>query len=189
MVVVRFETGYFNMNYGQFITEIQKYWDLRKRGLKKQANSFLFEFTKCFKEDVSDIDADAILFQFCKEYIDEMKFPGDNLPRRHLPFQITELLNSYLYREREKNKMPQMRWAFQIFGESYNPHDSKSEHNPHHILKRAYEYYVKLYDIYFDWWENGRNGDFYELCKKEGLDFKEVPVFYYKKCKPSGDND
>ena len=48
------------MNYGQFITEIQKYWDLRKRGLKKQANSFLFEFTKCFKEDVSDIDADAV---------------------------------------------------------------------------------------------------------------------------------
>ena len=24
----------------------------------------------------------------------------------------------------------QMRWAFQVFGESDNPHDSKSEHNP-----------------------------------------------------------
>ena len=31
-------------------------------------------------------DADDILFQFCKEYFDEMKFPGTNLPRRHLPF-------------------------------------------------------------------------------------------------------
>ena len=34
------------MDYEQFITEIKKYWDLRKKGLKKQANSFLFAFTK-----------------------------------------------------------------------------------------------------------------------------------------------
>ena len=38
------------MDYEQFITEIQKYWDLREKGLKKQANSFLFTFTKFFKE-------------------------------------------------------------------------------------------------------------------------------------------
>lgn len=90
------------MNYEQFIAEIQKYWDLRSKGLKKQANNFLFEFTRCFKEDVSEDAADVILFQFCREYIDEMKFPGTNLPRRHLPFQMTELLNSYLIRECEK---------------------------------------------------------------------------------------
>lgn len=102
------------MIYEQFITEIQKYWDLRKKGLKKQANSFLSAFTKYFKENVSERDADAVLFQFCKEYIDEMKFPGDHLPRRHLPFQITELLDSYLSRECERDQMPQMRWAYQI---------------------------------------------------------------------------
>ena len=77
------------MDYEQFITEIKKYWDLRKKGLKKQANSFLFSFTKSFKENVSDADADAILFQFCREYLDEMKLPGDDLPRRHLPFRLT----------------------------------------------------------------------------------------------------
>ena len=95
------------MDYEQFITEIQKYWDLRKKGLKKQANRFLFAFTKEFKEKVSETDTDAILFQFCRKYIDEMKFPGDNLPRRHLPFQMTELLDSYLSRECEKNLIPQ----------------------------------------------------------------------------------
>ena len=232
------------MNYEQFITEIQEYWDLRDSGLKKQANRFLFAFTKQFKENVSDTDADQILFRFCREYLDEMKFPGDNLPRRHLPFQITELLNSYLNRECEKNKMPQMRWAFQIFGESYNPHDPERVHNPYHILERAYEheecdqetvqlyfskqleclwwgqhhfpegciitreefedtvdtanrilaeksvdsqlaeelaYYIKLYHIYFAWQENDRSGDFYELCKKEGLEFQGMPAFYYQK--------
>lgn len=56
------------MNYEQFITELQKYWDLRSKGLKKQANTFL------------------------------LKFPGKNLPRRHLPYQVTDLLNSYLIR-------------------------------------------------------------------------------------------
>lgn len=238
------KAGRRNMDYEQFITEIQKYWDLREKGLKKQANKFLFAFTKHFKEHVSNSEADTILFQFCREYIDEMKFRGDHLSRRHLPFQMTELLNDYLNRECEKDKMPQMRWAFQIFGNSYNPHDPKCEHNPYHILERAYaheecdqltvdlyfgqqvdylwwgqhhfpegciitqeefdytvctaerilvekkvapqlvaefEYYVKLYHIYFDWQANGRNGSFYEHCKEEGIEYKGIPVFYYKK--------
>lgn len=126
------------MDYEQFITEIQKYWDLRKKGLKKQANSFLFSFTKSFKENVPDADADAVLFQFCREYLDEMKFPGDALPRRHLPFQLTKLLDDYLSRECEKNQMPQMRWAYQIFGNVYNPHNPKLEYDFYPILERAY---------------------------------------------------
>ena len=232
------------MSYEQFITEIQKYWDLRQQGLKKQANKFLFAFAKHFKEHVSISDADEVLFQFCREYIDELKFPGEHLPRRHLPFQMTELLNDYLNRECEKDKMPQMRWAFQIFGGSYNPHDPKCEHNPYHILERAYaheecdqqtvdlyfseqveflwwgqhhfpegctitqeafhhtvctanrilaekrvdpelvasfEYYVKLYHIYFDWQAKGRKGSFYEQCQKEGIEYKGIPTIYYQK--------
>ena len=186
--------------------------------MKKQANSFLFAFTKSFKENVPDGDAYAILFQFCREYLDEMKFPGDSLPRRHLPFQLTKLLDNYLCRECEKDQMPQMRWAYQIFGNSYNPHDPMLEHDFYSILKRAYmhekcdlqtvqlyfreqldslwwgqhhfpescgiteefEYYVRLYQTYFEWQNNDRNGDFYELFRKEGLAFEGVPVIYYK---------
>ncbi len=161
-----------------------------------------------------------------------MKFPGTHLPGRHLPFQITELLNDYLIRESDKNKMPQMRWTFQLFGKYYNPHDPECMNNPQHILEQTYahaqwdqqtvdlyfneqinhlwwgqhhfpemriitrdafehivgtankilsekpvahslvtefEYYVKLYQIYFRWEENGKSEDFHELCKKEGL--------------------
>lgn len=43
------------MSYEHFITEIQKYWDLRQKGLKKQANKFLFAFTNHFKEHVSGL--------------------------------------------------------------------------------------------------------------------------------------
>ncbi len=35
-----------------------------------------------------------------------------------------------------------------------------------------FEYYVKLYQIYFEWQENNRNKDFYEQCKEEGLVFE-----------------
>jgi len=34
--------------------------------------------------------------------------------------------------------------------------------------------------IYFEWQNNNGNGDFYELCRKEGLAFEGVPVIYYK---------
>ena len=33
---------------------------------------------------------------------------------------------------------------------------------------------------YFEWQNNNRNGDFYELFEKERLAFKEIPVIYYK---------
>ena len=108
-------------------------WDMRSKGLKKQANRFLFEFTGRLKEEVPKHEMDRILFRFCKEYIDEEKFPDTNLP-----FQLTELLNRYLAQECEKNRMPQMRWAYQIFGNSYNPHDPMLEHDFYPILERAY---------------------------------------------------
>ncbi len=230
------------MNYEEFITEIKKYWSLREQGLKKQANVFLFDFTDKFKKNVSEENADEILFQFCHEYIDELKFPGSNLPRRHLPFQMTEILNNYLKRECEKHKMPQMRWMFQIFGDYYNPHDKDGSSNSYGILEQAYahelcdqetvnlyfnkqvdflwygqhhfpegclitkaeyesivqrankilseksvdaslvasfRYYVKLYQIYFEWVENDRKMDFYEMCKSAETDFEAVPTYYY----------
>lgn len=47
-------------------------------------------------------------------------------------------------------------------------------------LVEEFEYYVRLYQIYFAWQRDSRNGDFCELCKKEGLAFKGSPVIYYK---------
>ena len=229
------------MNYEEFITEIKKYWDLYDKGLKKQANSFLFKFTAVFKRDVSEMDADRILFRFCQEYIDELKFPDDRLERRHLPFQITELLNSYLKRECAKNKMPQLRWMFEIFGYCYNPHNTEGSEGPYQILERAYvhpqcdpktvelyfkeqlhflwwgqhhfseyclitrtqfehivqtankillekpvkdslveefHYYVKLYQLYFEW-EREKEKTFSEVCRINGLNFREAVAFYY----------
>lgn len=48
-------------------------------------------------------------------------------------------------------------------------------------LAAEFEYYVKLYHIYFKWKENNKQDDFYELCKYEGIEYKEAAAFYYKK--------
>ncbi len=227
------------MYYNEFIVEIKKYWDLRNKGLKKQANSFLFEFTDYFKKNVSVEDSDKILFQFCHEYLDELKFPDDGLP-----FQMTKLLYNYFCRECIKNKMPQLRWAYQIYGIIFNPDDSKYNDGSYNILEQAYtheqcdqqtvdfyfneqinflwlgqhhfpeaclitheefdntlklankilsekpvspllveefKYYIKLYNIYFDWQENGRKDSFYENCEEAGIEFEGIPAIYYKK--------
>ena len=48
-------------------------------------------------------------------------------------------------------------------------------------LVASFEYYVKLYHIYFDWQAKGRKGSFYEQCQKEGIEYKGIPTIYYQK--------
>lgn len=155
------------MSYEQFITEVQKYWDLRQKGLKKQANKFLFAFTNHFKEHVSDSDADLILFQFCREYIDELKFPGDHLPRlwwgqHHFPEGCIITQEAFHHTVCTADRI-------------------LSEKKVDPELVSSFEYYVKLYHIYFDWQAKGRVGCFYEQCKMEGIGYKGIPTFYYEK--------
>lgn len=129
------------MTYEEFITEIEKYWELFEKGLKKQANKFLFGFAEEFKRNVPQDEGDALLFQFCRDYIDGDRFDGHKRFGLSLPFQLTGLLNDYFIRECKSEKMPQMRWAFQIFGKYYNPHDPKrTDLDPYNILEKAYEH-------------------------------------------------
>ncbi|MBO5093823.1 MAG: hypothetical protein J6C33_05635 [Lachnospiraceae bacterium] len=47
-------------------------------------------------------------------------------------------------------------------------------------LAEEFAYYVKLYHIFYQWEENDRKGDFYELCADEGIEYEGIPAFYYK---------
>lgn len=58
-------------------------------------------------------------------------------------------------------------------------HKILSEKSVNPSLVADFEYYVKLYQIYFAWSENGRDGDFYELCRNEGIEYKGTAAFYY----------
>ncbi|MDE7361073.1 MAG: hypothetical protein K2N38_03990 [Oscillospiraceae bacterium] len=143
------------MTYEEFVDGIEKYWMLFEQGLKKQANKHLFDFAERFKKEVTQEEGDVLLFRFCADYIDSDRF--DDHKRYgdiNLPFQLTGLLNDYFVRECRAEKMPQMRWAVQVFGRYYNPHDSnRDELKTYDILKRAYEHPdcdQKTVDLYLD---------------------------------------
>ena len=234
------------MTYEEFSAEIGRYKELFDKGLKKQANKQLFEFADKFKREISQENYDDILCRFCRELLDEGKFPEFCIygsPR--LPFQLTGLIFDCLNRECAENKMPQMRWAYQLFGKYYNPHDPQNKCDTYSILERAYihpdcdqktvdlyfnaqlnelgfgahhfpdgccieremyedcisvceriiaeksekqiheglveeyRYYKALYELWYNWNDNGRNGDFTGLCKEAGLEFAPVKAYYY----------
>ena len=229
------------MTYEEFIKAVGEYWKLFEGGLKKQANKLLFEFTDGF--EIGTQQSDAILERFCREFFDEGKHSAHHKGgASDLPFQVTRLMNDYLRRQSEQNRMPQMRWAYQLFGNCYNPHDPQNEHPAYSLLERAYnhpqrdsktaelyfneqletlywgahhfpdgccikrsvyeetlsiaekilmdneipqklvselEYYKKLYEVYYEWTECGRQGDFPELCRAAGLNWSEIPAYYY----------
>lgn len=142
------------MTYEEFTAGLGEYRTLFDMGLKKQANKVLFAFAEDFKKNVPQSERDELLCRFCREFYDEGKF-GEfriyGIP--HLPFQLTGLMHEYLSRECAVEKMPQMRWAYQLFGKYYNPHDPKSEQDPYDILERAYfhpECDPKTVELYFE---------------------------------------
>ena len=48
-------------------------------------------------------------------------------------------------------------------------------------LIEEFSYYVGLYELFYEWSDSGRKGDFEELCEKSGHKFHAVKAFYYKK--------
>lgn len=129
------------MTYEEFTAGIGEYKALFDKGLKKQANKLLFEFTDKFRANVPMAEGDEILCRFCREFLDEGKFTEFRIfGSPNLPYQLTGLIHDCLKRECELNKMPQMRWQYQIFGKYYDPHASQGEERPYFILERAYEH-------------------------------------------------
>lgn len=129
------------MTYEEFCAGIGEYSALWNKGLKKQANKVLAAFATEFRKNVSQDNADDLLFRFCREFYDEGGFPE---LKEHgcirLPYQLIGLLHEYLKRECLAEKMPQMRWAYQLGGWYYNPFDPNLEQDPYDVLKRAYEH-------------------------------------------------
>lgn len=129
------------MTYEEFTAGLAEYSALFEKGLKKQANKYLFAFVEDFNKNVPQSEEDELLFRFCREFYDEGKFPEFRIydsPR--LPFQLTGLMHEYLKRECLAEKMPQLRWAYQLGGQYYNPHDPQLEQDPYDMLERAYSH-------------------------------------------------
>lgn len=142
------------MTFEEFTARLGEYSALFEKGLKKQANKYLFAFVEDFRTNVPQDNADELLFRFCQEFYD-----GDGFPelREHgcirLPFQLSGLLYECLKRACAADKMPQLRWAYQLGGRYYNPHDPNLELEPYDVLERAYSHPDcdrKTVELYFE---------------------------------------
>ena len=58
--------------------------------------------------------------------------------------------------------------------------DAREKHEISARLNLEFEYFVKLYECYFEFKSRGGEVDFYELCKEAGLNFTPVKSFYYE---------
>ena len=47
-------------------------------------------------------------------------------------------------------------------------------------LNLEFEYFIKLYECYFEFKSRGDEVDFYALCEKAGLNFAPAKSFYYE---------
>lgn len=58
--------------------------------------------------------------------------------------------------------------------------DVMQKHEISARLNLGFEYFVKLYECYFEFKSRGGEVDFYALCKEAGLNFAPVKSFYYE---------
>jgi hypothetical protein len=58
--------------------------------------------------------------------------------------------------------------------------DVREKHEISARLNLEFEYFVKLYECYFEFKSRGGEVDFYALCKEAGLNFAPVKSFYYE---------
>jgi len=58
--------------------------------------------------------------------------------------------------------------------------DAREKHEISARLNLEFEYFVKLYECYFEFKSRGGEVDFYALCKEAGLNFSPVKSFYYE---------
>ena len=58
--------------------------------------------------------------------------------------------------------------------------DAREKHEISTRLNLEFEYFVKLYECYFEFKSRGGEVDFYALCEKAGLNFAPAKSFYYE---------
>ena len=105
------------MNFDEFIENVLHYYLLYDQGLKKQANKYIEDYVQTIsawdKQELNDV-----LFLFAQELCDTKKYDFMGIGRRgngRIPYALDMLLRDYLYSECLENKMPQLRWFYELY--------------------------------------------------------------------------
>ena len=106
-----------NMNFDEFIENVLHYYLLYDQGLKKQANKYIEDYVRTISA-LDRQELNAVLFLFAQELCDIRKYDFMVVGRRgngRIPYALDMLLRDYLYSECLENKMPQLRWFYELY--------------------------------------------------------------------------
>lgn len=123
--------------YEILLNGLDLYLNMYEKGLKKQANKYISSFIDEFEHSTPKEDLEKFLCRFCQEICDEDKH-SQLLSRGNgsLPYDLGKIVWNYLKNQCEAGTMPHMRWAFQLFGKSYNPFDPQLKLDMFKVLKK-----------------------------------------------------
>lgn len=105
------------MDFDEFIKGLLNYYQLYDQGLKKQANKYIEDYVQSLSAWDSQ-KLNDVLFLFAQELCDTKKYDFMNHGRRgngRIPYALDMLLRDYLYAECLENKMPQLRWFYELY--------------------------------------------------------------------------
>lgn len=122
------------ISYAEFMEGLNNYYELVDKGLKKKANQYIEVFVK----ELSTVDKDhlnTILYSFLKKLCDKNKYNEYSRGNGRLPYVLDNLLRDYLYAECTKNKMPQLRWYYELYRTDRIGHKYAFD-----MLEKAYEH-------------------------------------------------
>lgn len=140
------------MDYDTFIKGLLEYYRIYDKGLKKQANKYIEDFVKT----ISTWECHSlknVLFRFAKELCDDKCYDFMKLGKRgngRIPYALDVYLRDYLYSECLDNKMPQLRWFYELYR-----NDKFGVEYATGMLEKAYHHEScdeKTVELLFDSW-------------------------------------
>lgn len=140
------------MNYKMFLEGLQEYYKLYEKGLKKQANKYIENYVNKFSECSAE-EIEAVMFSFSKELCDDNKYNFMEIGKRgngRIPYCLDVYLREYLYNECLKNRMPHLRWYYELYRK-----DRIGVEYAFDMLKKAYqskECDEKTVVLMFEYW-------------------------------------
>ena len=118
--------------YSEFMDGLKPYYDLYNKGLKKKANQYIDDFVRKLSElDIKSLS--SVLYLFSEELCDGGKYEKYTRGNGRIPYSLDNLLRNYLYAQAMENKMPQLRWYYQLY-----KHDRVGHQYAFDMLKKAY---------------------------------------------------
>lgn len=105
------------MDFDEFIEGLSHYYLLYDKGLKKQANKYIEDYVQTISTGDSH-KLNDVLFRLAQELCDIKSYDFLKRAKRgngRIPYALDMLLRDYLYSECLENKMPHLRWFYELY--------------------------------------------------------------------------